>query len=214
MTEHPTADWTAQPFRMIVPGDQAHRFVIRDRDTIYSESVDRTLVAMGLAILKTPARVPQANTFCERLIGTIRRECLDFVILMTERDVRAIRRDWIRHDNRGRPHSSLARAFLKVLRSTGTTASQGVIGFRRAIVSLRHRSSVGCITNIVWSRRRREARSSILRRTADPPVFVGAIGPRQAALDKLIRRLHRLSARVAPKSGGASTRFRGVRPGC
>ena len=107
VTEHPTADWTAQQFRMIVPGDQAHRFVIHDRDTIYSEGVDRTLKAMGLAVLKTPARVPQANTFCERLIGTIRRECLDFVIPMNERHLRAILREWISHYNRGRPHASL-----------------------------------------------------------------------------------------------------------
>jgi hypothetical protein len=46
---------------MIVPGDQAHRFVVHDRDTIYAEGVDRTLEAMGLAVLKTPARVPQAK---------------------------------------------------------------------------------------------------------------------------------------------------------
>jgi hypothetical protein len=50
VTEHPTAEWTAQQFRMIVPGDHAHRFVIHDRDTIYSEGVDRTLEAMGLAV--------------------------------------------------------------------------------------------------------------------------------------------------------------------
>ena len=62
---------------------------------------------MGLAVLKTPARVPQANSFCERLIGTIRRECLDFVIPMTERHLRAILREWISHYNRGRPHASL-----------------------------------------------------------------------------------------------------------
>jgi transposase InsO family protein len=62
---------------------------------------------MGLAILKTLPRVPQANTFCERLVGTIRRECLDFVIPMTERPLRAILREWIRHYNRGRPNSSV-----------------------------------------------------------------------------------------------------------
>jgi transposase InsO family protein len=107
VTAHPTADWTAQQFRMIVPGDQGHRFVIHDRDTIYSEGVDRTLEAMGLEVLKTPVRVPQANAFCERLIGTARGECLDFVIPMSERHLRATLREWIRHYNRGRPHSSL-----------------------------------------------------------------------------------------------------------
>jgi putative transposase len=55
MTEHPTAGWTTQQFRMIVPGDRGHRFVIHDRDTIYSEGVDRTLEAIGLTVLKTPA---------------------------------------------------------------------------------------------------------------------------------------------------------------
>jgi putative transposase len=81
VTAHPTAEWTAQQFRMVGPGDQTHRFVIHDRDTIYSEQVDRSLEAIGLAVLTTPVRVPQANAFCERLIGTIRRECLDFVIV-------------------------------------------------------------------------------------------------------------------------------------
>jgi transposase InsO family protein len=90
VSAHPTADWTAQQFQMIVPGDQPHRFVIHDRDSIYAEGVDGTLEAMGLTVLKTPARVPQANAFCERLIGTIRRECLDFLIPLSERHLRAI----------------------------------------------------------------------------------------------------------------------------
>src|SRR5262249_539635 len=64
VTEHPTAAWTAQQFRMIVPGDQLHRFVIHDHDTIYSAGVDTTLAAMDLTVLKTPVRAPQANSFC------------------------------------------------------------------------------------------------------------------------------------------------------
>lgn len=107
VTEHPTAEWTAQQFRMIVPGDQAHRFVVHDRDTIYSAGVDRTLEAMGLVVLRTPVRAPQANAFCQRVIGTIRRECLDFVIPLNERHVRAVLRNWCSHYNRGRPHASL-----------------------------------------------------------------------------------------------------------
>jgi transposase InsO family protein len=107
VTRNPTAGWTAQQFRMIVRGNQAHRFVIHDRDSLFAEGVDRTLETMRLTVLKTSARVPQANTFCERLIGTIRRECLDFMIPVTERHLRAILREWIFHYNRGRPHSSL-----------------------------------------------------------------------------------------------------------
>jgi transposase InsO family protein len=94
VTDHPTAEWTAQQFRMVVPGDQPHRFVVHDHDSIYSEGVDRTIAAMGLTVVKTPAHAPQANAFCERLIGTIRRECLDFVIPLNERHVRSVLREW------------------------------------------------------------------------------------------------------------------------
>src|SRR5262249_34101955 len=106
-TEHPTAEWTAQQFRMIGAGDEAQRYVIHDRDSIYSEGVDRTLAAMGLTVLRTPVRAPQANASCERLVGTIRRECLDFLIPLTESHLREIMSRWVTHYNRGRPHSSL-----------------------------------------------------------------------------------------------------------
>jgi putative transposase len=100
VTNHPTADWTAQQFRMGVSGDQRHRWVIHDRDRIYSEGVDATVAAMGLTILKTPVRVPQANAFCERLIGSMRRECLDWLILLNERHLWSALTDWVAHYNR------------------------------------------------------------------------------------------------------------------
>ena len=92
---------------MVVAGDQAHRFVGHDHDSIYSEGVDRAIAAIGLTVLRTPVRAPQANAFCERLIGTIRRECLDFMIPLNERHVRSILAEWVAHYNRGRPHASL-----------------------------------------------------------------------------------------------------------
>jgi transposase InsO family protein len=107
VTEHPTAEWTAQQFRMVMSGDEPHRFLIHDHDSIYSEDVDRTISAMGLTILKTPVRTPQANAFCERVIGTIRRECLDWVIPWNEGHLRQVLREWVSHYNRGRPHASL-----------------------------------------------------------------------------------------------------------
>jgi len=65
------------------------------------------LRSMNLRVLKTPARVPQANAFCERLIGTARRECLDHVIALNQRHLRKILADWVCHYNRGRPHANL-----------------------------------------------------------------------------------------------------------
>jgi transposase InsO family protein len=107
ITEHPTAEWTSQRFRMIVAGESPYGFVVHDRDSIYSDGVDRTLEAMGLTVVRTPVRAPQANAFCERLIGTIRRECLDFVIPLSEPHVRTVLSEWVPHYNRGRPHASL-----------------------------------------------------------------------------------------------------------
>jgi len=95
VTAHPTAEWTGQQFRMAVPGDQSHRFVVHDHDSIYSEGVDRTIAATGLTVLETPVRVPQPNAFCERLIGTIRRECLDFMNPLNERHLRSVLREWV-----------------------------------------------------------------------------------------------------------------------
>jgi transposase InsO family protein len=58
-------------------------------------------------VVKTPVRTPQANAFCERVIGTMRRECLDWLIPLNERHLRWILRAWVTHYNRGRPHASL-----------------------------------------------------------------------------------------------------------
>jgi hypothetical protein len=81
VTAHPTAAWTLQQFREAVPGDPSYRFLIHDRDSIFSPEVDHELQAFGLKVLRTPVQAPKANAYCERLIGTIRRECLDYLIL-------------------------------------------------------------------------------------------------------------------------------------
>ena len=99
--------WTLQQFREVITGEQRQRFLIHDWDGIYSSEQDTALKAMDLSILKTPFQAPQANAFCERLIGTIRRECLDFLIPLNERHLRGLLKEWVAHYNRGRPHSSL-----------------------------------------------------------------------------------------------------------
>ena len=107
VTEHPTADGQRSSSGWWCQANRPTVWLIHDRDSIYSEGVDATVAAMGLSILKTPVRAPQANAFCERLIGTIRRECLDWLIPFNERHVDRIMRAWVAHYNRGRPHASL-----------------------------------------------------------------------------------------------------------
>jgi transposase InsO family protein len=107
VTAHPTAAWTTQQFRTAITGDTPYRSLIHDRDAIFAPEVDRAVASMGLRVLKTPVQTPQANAFCERLIGTMRRECLDWVLPIHERHLVAILGEWVRQYNRGRPHASL-----------------------------------------------------------------------------------------------------------
>jgi transposase InsO family protein len=107
VTAHPTAEWTAQQFHDAIPRDHHYRFLIHDRDSIFSKEVDQTVENLGLKVLRTPVRAPQANAYCERLIGTIRRECLDFVIPFSEQHLRKILSEWVVHYNHARPHRSL-----------------------------------------------------------------------------------------------------------
>jgi transposase InsO family protein len=106
VTAHPTAGWTLQQFREAIPSDHGYGFLIHDRDTIFSEEVDEHLQAFGLKILRTPVQAPKANAYCERLMGTIRREWLDFLIPLNEKHLRRELREWVTHYNSGRPHSS------------------------------------------------------------------------------------------------------------
>jgi transposase InsO family protein len=107
VTDQPTSEWTLQQFREAIRGDEATRYLIHDRDSIYFADLDLALKSMGLKVLKTPLRAATANAYCERLIGTIRRECLDFMIPLNERHLRRILAEWVAHYNKGRPHSSL-----------------------------------------------------------------------------------------------------------
>ncbi len=130
VTEHPTAAWTVQQFRSCLTGEELYRFIVHDHDAVFSPAVDDALRAMNLRALNTPVRVPQANAFCERLIGTGRRECLDHCIPLNERHLRKSLAEWVPHYNRGRPHASLGPGIpeppaLTVSRSAGHHIAQG-----------------------------------------------------------------------------------------
>jgi transposase InsO family protein len=107
VTAHPTAEWTLQQFREALPGDHPYRFVIHDRDSIFSKRLDNAVMDLGVRVLRTPVRAPTANSICERFGGTLRRECLDFLIPLNERHLKMTIKEWGLHYNRGRPHSSL-----------------------------------------------------------------------------------------------------------
>jgi putative transposase len=107
VTTNPTAAWTLQQLREAIPSDQRYRFLIHDHDSIFSPQLDSSITHMGILVLRSPPRCPKANSFCERVIGTLRRECLDYFIPMTESHLRCVTKSWVSHYNKGRPHSSI-----------------------------------------------------------------------------------------------------------
>ena len=107
VTAHPTADWTLQQFREALPGDHPYRYVVHDRDRIYSKELDQGAESLGVRVLRTPVRSPKANGYCERLVRTVRRECLDFLIPLSEAHLKRTLVEWVAHYNHGRPHSGL-----------------------------------------------------------------------------------------------------------
>ena len=107
VTPSPNEVWMAQQMREAIPCEHGYRFLLHDRDSVFSAGVDGTVKRMGLRVLKTPPRTPVANSICERVIGTARRECLDHVIPLSEKHLRRILREWVAHYNRERPHQSL-----------------------------------------------------------------------------------------------------------
>ena len=84
VTAHPTAAWTRQQLRQALGFDTHYRYLLHDRDSIFSRELDAAVGGFRLRILKTPPRCPMANGLGERVIGTMRRECLDWLIPLSE----------------------------------------------------------------------------------------------------------------------------------
>jgi len=106
---HPTAEWTAQQIVEAFPFDQAPRFLIRDRDSIYGESFRRRVEHMDIEEVVCAPRSPWQNSYCERLVGSIRRECLNHVIVLNERHLTRILRSYFDYYLNARTHLALQR---------------------------------------------------------------------------------------------------------
>ena len=111
VTADPAGTWTAQQARNLLMdlGERASRFrfLIRDRDSKFTTAFDGVFAGNGRRVIRTPVRSPRANSFAERFAGTLRRECLDHVLILGERHLRNILAEYARHCNGHRPRQGL-----------------------------------------------------------------------------------------------------------
>jgi transposase InsO family protein len=107
VTAHPTAEWVARQIAEAFPWNEAPRYMIRDHDRIYGSVVTRRLRAMGIRDNPIAPASPWQNGFAERLIGSVRRECLDHIIVLNEAHLRRILKSYARYYNETRTHLAL-----------------------------------------------------------------------------------------------------------
>jgi putative transposase len=123
VTRHPTDQWIAQQLRNATPFGEGPRFLIRDNDRKYGASFDR--VAAGINVLKTPYKAPKANAICERFLGSLRRECLDYVLILSERHIRQVVQEYKQYFNNARPHQGIEQRIPCQLERPGTPPVNG-----------------------------------------------------------------------------------------
>jgi len=109
VTTNPHAQWTAQQIINAFPYEEAPRFLIRDRDGIYGDCFKDRMKSMGIEEVPTAPRSPWQNPYCERVIGSIRRECLNHMIVLSEEHLCRILKDYFDYYHNARPHLSLDR---------------------------------------------------------------------------------------------------------
>jgi hypothetical protein len=111
VTAQPTAMWVTQQARnlAITMGDalSVRKFLLHDRDALFAGSFDAVFRSEGLRVIKTPVRAPQANSICERWIGSLRRECLDWILIVHRRQLEGVLREYVGHTTRIDPTALL-----------------------------------------------------------------------------------------------------------
>jgi transposase InsO family protein len=120
VTRHPTDAWVAQQLREATPFDQRPRYLIRDNDGKYGPAFVRDPTASDITELRTAYRTPRQYAVCERFLGSVRRECLDHVLVLDEAHLRRVLREYAGYFNRDRPHQGLAQQ-VPVVPEAGAT---------------------------------------------------------------------------------------------
>ena len=132
VTAHPTAAWVWRQLVEATAGGRRPTHLIRDRDRVYGGAFSDRAKALGFETILSPVRAPRANAVAERVIGTLRRECLDHVILVDERHLRTTLVEFVHYYNTERPHRTLRlespRPAARSPAGTGAVTARPVLG--------------------------------------------------------------------------------------
>ena len=130
VTTNPTAEWIARQITEAFPWDDAPKYLIRDRDQIYGAVFTRRLRAMGIRDKPAAPASPWQNGFAERLIGSIRRECVDHIIILSEMHLRRVLKSYADYYNCVRTHRSLSKdaPVSRPVQRTGVISSRAILG--------------------------------------------------------------------------------------
>jgi transposase InsO family protein len=107
VTRAPTDAWTAEPLREATPYGHTPKYLIHDNDCKFGPCFARVAATSGIEILKTPYHAPRANAICERFLLSVRRECLDHLLILSEKQLHRVLRAYVAYFNRARPHQGI-----------------------------------------------------------------------------------------------------------
>jgi putative transposase len=132
VTRSPNDAWVAQQLREATPFGEGPRFLIRDNDNKFGDAFDRVAEGTGIDVLTTPYQAPKANAICERFLGSVRRECLDSFLILNERHLRKILKQYQAYFNHARPHQGINQRVpcpsAQPQYNTGTIIAHPVLG--------------------------------------------------------------------------------------
>jgi putative transposase len=136
VTKYPTDEWTAQQLRDSTPWGKGPKYLIRDRDKKYATHF--SAVAAGVKELKTPYRTPQANGVCERFMGSLRRECLDHILLHDDRHLERVTKEYTSYFNQEQPHQGIEQRIPDQYDLTRSKPTRGQVKSKAILGGLHH----------------------------------------------------------------------------
>ena len=138
VTRSPSDQWTAQQLRNTLLDHEPPRFLIRDNDGKFGATFQNLADGAGIEILRTPIRTPRANAICERFLGSLRRECLDHLLILSEGNLRRIVAEYVRYHNEARPHQGLGQVIPAEVGTERTAPGKGEVEVTPILGGLHH----------------------------------------------------------------------------